>query len=338
MTEKSGMAVSEFLKSIKVGEKEHKDGLSIFPLLTDIKSDYDYITLDEALMAGTLKVTEIGSGTVPEIKVLNSGKKDVFIMDGEELVGARQNRIVNISLIVPAESVIDIPVSCVEHGRWRQATEKFHSSQNISYANLRRQQKEAVMDSMKEEDSFRGNQSRVWNNIEVQICKMCVTSPTSAMSDIYEKEKIRINNYKDIFKLVDGQVGAVFAIGGDIFGMDLFGKEDTCKKLMPKIINSYVMEILLENQTGKQPERKDTEAFIAGVSESVFSEKKSPGKGMTVSISGKTASGTSLVAEDTVVHTAVFKNPEDKQQTYKTEYERLVYMDQPSRRRDNIIR
>ena len=109
MTEKSGMAVSEFLKSIKVGEKEHKDGLSIFPLLTDVKSDYDYITLDEALMAGTLKVTEIGSGTVPEIKVLNSGSKDVFIMDGEELVGARQNRIVNISLIVPAESVINIP-------------------------------------------------------------------------------------------------------------------------------------------------------------------------------------------------------------------------------------
>ena len=338
MTGKSEMAVSDFLKSLKTGGKQYKDGLGVFPLLTDVKSDYDYITLDEALAAGSLKVTEIGSGTVPEIRVLNSGKKDVFIMDGEELVGARQNRIVNISLIVPAESEINIPVSCVEQGRWHHTTEKFNSSRNISYANLRRNQKESVMHSIREENSFHANQSRVWNNIEEMACKMSVKSPTSAMSDIYEKEKNRIEDYRDIFKLIVGQVGAVFAIGSDIFGMDVFDREDTCKKLMPKITRSYVMEILYGSKTEKQPGVKDVEVFLAAVAQSGFTAKKSPGKGMAVSITGKTGSGTSLVADDAVVHTAVFNNPEQKQQADKADYERLTYMDQPSRRRNNIIR
>jgi hypothetical protein len=38
--------------------------------------------------------------------------------DGEQLVGAKQNRILNMTVLVAAETEVTIPVSCVERGRW----------------------------------------------------------------------------------------------------------------------------------------------------------------------------------------------------------------------------
>jgi hypothetical protein len=333
VTETTVATVQEFLKSLKVGEGQYKDGLTIFTLYSDIRSVYEYITLDEALKEDILTVKEIGSGTVPEISVLNKGKKDVFIMDGEELVGAKQNRMVNISLIVPAESEIKIPVSCVEQGRWHHTSEKFYASDNISYANLRKKQKASVMYSMRV-GGFHANQGEVWDNIEAKMDELSVNSSTGAMSDIYEKEKGHIDIYKDIFKHVEGQIGAVFAIGKTIFGMDVFDKEDTCRKLMPKIIRSYVMEILYGDKRDKQPEAEDVKEFLKTVAESQFSPHKSPGAGTTVSITGKKVAGTSLVMKDTVVHTAIFNKIEQEKQE-----ERYSYMRYPSERRNiNIIR
>ena len=335
MTEKTAVAVQEFLKSLRIGEKQYKDGLTIFPLHSDMKSDYDYLTLDEALKEDVLTVKELGSATVPEIIVLNKGSKDVFIMDGEELIGAKQNRIVNISLIVPAESEIEIPVSCVEQGRWHHISENFRVSDNISYANLRKKQKASVMCSLESVGKFQADQGEVWEDIEWCISQRKVSSPTAAMSDIYEKEKSRIDDYKETFKPAEGQIGAVFAIGKTIFGMDVFDKEDTCKKLMPKITRSYVMEIISGAKTDKQPEDKDVKEFLKAVIESQFTPRKSPGAGMTVSITGKEVAGTSLVAKEAVVHTALFNKPDHK----KRQEEKYSYMRNPSERRDaNIIR
>ena len=336
MTEKTAAAVQEFLKSLRVGEKQHKDGLTIFPLHSDMKSDYDYLTLDEALKEGVIRVTEVGSGTVPEIRVLNKGAKDVFIMDGEELIGAKQNRIVNISLIVPAESETGIPVSCVEQGRWHHVSKEFCASENISYANLRKKQKASVMYSAERAGKFQADQGEVWEDIACCMSARKISSPTAAMSDIYKKEKSRIDDYKDIFKPEEDQIGAVFAIGKNIFGMDIFDKEATCKKLMPKIINNYVMEILYGDKSANQPDNKDAEEFLRAVYESQFSSRKSPGAGMTVSITGKTAGGTSLVAaKNTVVHTAIFNKAEHQQQKEKpAEDANLSYLSNPSRRRN----
>jgi len=71
-----------------------------------------YLTLDQALGGGWAEITEISEqGSVPELRVTNKGAKAVFILDGEELVGSKQNRVVNLSILVPATSKLTIPVS-----------------------------------------------------------------------------------------------------------------------------------------------------------------------------------------------------------------------------------
>jgi ARG and Rhodanese-Phosphatase-superfamily-associated Protein domain len=95
------------------------------------------------------KVTEINDGGhVPELTVLNGLDADVLILDGEELVGAKQNRIVNTTLIIGRMREVVIPVSCVEQGRWHYRTKAFKSSKANLYAELRKKKAKAVSMSL----------------------------------------------------------------------------------------------------------------------------------------------------------------------------------------------
>ena len=92
-------------------------------------STLDYLVLDEALASGLVEITEVSEqGSVPELKFINRGPKPVLIVDGEELLGAKQNRIVNLTILVAANSELTIPVSCVEAGRWRSRSRAFTSA------------------------------------------------------------------------------------------------------------------------------------------------------------------------------------------------------------------
>ena len=95
-------------------------GLAIFPLLASTESDVDYAIASDVLDSGEVIVEEATKdGRVPFLIVKNNSSRMVFFMEGEELVGGKQNRFLNTSLVVAANSSVRIPVSCVEQGRWR---------------------------------------------------------------------------------------------------------------------------------------------------------------------------------------------------------------------------
>ncbi len=103
------------LDTLEIGEPVAAANLTMFPLLLPEDTLPAYLTLDEALAGGLASVTEVSeSGSVPELLVKNRAPQPILILDGEELVGAKQNRIVNLSILVPARETLHIPVSCVE--------------------------------------------------------------------------------------------------------------------------------------------------------------------------------------------------------------------------------
>jgi hypothetical protein len=65
---------------------------------------------------------------VPRIKIINRSVHMVFVMAGEQLVGCKQNRVVNASIMVPPQSEVPLPVTCVERGRWRYSSSVFSSA------------------------------------------------------------------------------------------------------------------------------------------------------------------------------------------------------------------
>ena len=115
--------IKNYLEQLKVGRKQSYKNLALYPLLSTYNLGLEYLMLDEALSENLIEIVEKDSdGSVPELRVMNKSPKMILILDGEELVGAKQNRIVNTTILVQGNATIVIPVSCVEHGRWSYDT------------------------------------------------------------------------------------------------------------------------------------------------------------------------------------------------------------------------
>jgi len=161
--------------------------LTIFPLFSSYTLDLDYLMLDEALSEGVTEIVEVGrEGTVPQLKVVNKSPKMVLILDGEELVGAKQNRIVNTTILIQGNTTVVIPVSCVEQGRWFYDSPRFSSKERVMSPSLRAMKSEQVQFSLRSSGDYRSDQGAIWEEISEKAERRGARSPSMAMAEIYE--------------------------------------------------------------------------------------------------------------------------------------------------------
>src|SRR4051812_32141066 len=138
------------LPEVRVGDPARHESLTVFPLFSPPDGSIDYLLSDEAIQAGSVTVEEVNEGgSVPNLLVNNTGDHRVLFLEGEELRGAKQNRVLNTSVLVAAQSKTTIPVSCVEQGRWRYRTKHFVSGGSHSSSKLRHILKKSSYQSMK---------------------------------------------------------------------------------------------------------------------------------------------------------------------------------------------
>jgi len=110
--------ITDFISGIDFGEVQDFKNLQIIPLFIEGEEGPVYLTLKEALEKRLPVVKEVSAeASVPELKVINNADVPVFLMDGEELAGAKQNRVLNTSILLKKKSELIIPVSCTEQGR-----------------------------------------------------------------------------------------------------------------------------------------------------------------------------------------------------------------------------
>lgn len=304
--------ILDALKNVRIGEPTSHGNLTLFPLLGDNPKALEYLTLDEALEKKCSEVTEVNErGSVPELRFINSGALPVFLLDGEQLIGAKQNRILNLSIVVAGGKTVIIPVSCVEAGRWHHRTYNFAASPGLHYAEGRAQKMAQVSESMHSTGRRTSNQSKVWENIALKSSRLGVASKTSAMSDIFCQAESRMEDYNRHFSASEGQSGAVFAINGRVVGLELFDSAVTLKKLFPKLMNSYGLDAL-DRATAETSEKvrscavEDVEAFLKRLAEAGKEEFDAVGEGRDVRLSGKDLTGAALVVDDRVVHLSAF--------------------------------
>jgi hypothetical protein len=193
----------------------------VFPLFSDGNGGVEYRLSDEALADESVAVEEVDeSGSVPDLLVENKGDIRVLFLEGEELIGAKQNRILNTSVLVAAHSKTKIPVSCVEQGRWGYRSRYFGSSGSHSSPSLRRVVKSSVSRAIRAKRGHSSDQGAVWKEVACLHATHGVSSDTSAMSDAYDMHRGRIEEYQDRLKYVEGATGAAVAIGNKIVAFD----------------------------------------------------------------------------------------------------------------------
>jgi hypothetical protein len=122
MSKHGGSELSALLASVQVGDPLAVGAQTIVPLLRVVRAPEGApkaTLLGEALAKGEATVTEVClDGSVNEVRVRHAGTELLLLLDGDQLLGARQNRVFNASFLVMPGSDVVLPVSCVERGRW----------------------------------------------------------------------------------------------------------------------------------------------------------------------------------------------------------------------------
>lgn len=240
--------ITRVLSRLRVGAPVRAAALDMFPLLLDGDEqplEPPYAVLRDAMAAGTGRVSEVSAqGVVPSLRFRNDDSRPVLLIDGEELEGCKQNRILNLSILAPARRDIEIPVSCVEMGRWHSKSSHFRSSGRTMYAGLRASKMSRVSASLAREGSRHSDQGEIWESISSKSRRMGSQSRTQAMSGLFEERERQIEHITAAFSPQPRQVGAVFALRGKLAGLEMFDAPQTMQKYLRGIVEGYALEAL----------------------------------------------------------------------------------------------
>lgn len=163
--EAAGAELVAWLGTLRLAMPRRSGSLAVVPVYGGERpTSAAYCTLVAALAAGEASITELASASVPTLRVLNYGARPVLILDGEEVVGGWQNRVVNTTLLVPPKTAFDLPVSCIEHGRWHEMRATFEPGEAV-HPSLRRQKAEQVTASFHVAAQPQADQGAVWAEV-----------------------------------------------------------------------------------------------------------------------------------------------------------------------------
>ena len=308
-------AVAQLLQSLSIGAPLTAGNLTMFPLLKSGTGAPDYRLLDESLDAGLAEVSEISDGgSVPELHFRNRSDTDILLVDGEELVGAKQNRVLNLTLLVGAGQEVKIPVSCVEAGRWAWRSQRFSSGKRKLHAKARMEKMRGVSASMREsgERARPDIQHAVWRSVEDKMASFECRSATASLHDVYDASEQRLAQVRSQIKAQPDQVGAAFAVDGKLVGAELFDAPATLAKLLPKLVDSYAFDALELRGSGSHPEAArspalaEVQALLARIAQAPQTAYAAAAKGTDVRIDAPALHGAALVEGERVLHLSAF--------------------------------
>ena len=301
-------AIKEKIMNIQPGDMQQYRNVTVFPLFCRFKPPVKHLVLKEAMEQGLITIGEVNErGHVPQLKVTSNASAPVLILDGEELFGAKQNRVLNTTVLLGKHSVTIIPVSCTEQGRWHYESKTFTESGIIMSPRLRELKNRSVQESLRTAREFHSDQCAIWDGIRDQADHASVSSPTGAMRDVHENRREDISDYCRHFPLVSGQQGVLVAIGQEVVGMDVVAYPQAYALLHDKLVQSYVLDaITLSSDKRKTPDKAQAQDFIDSIAGCETTKYKSVGHGWDVRFQGKNIHGSVLVYRGGAVHLAFF--------------------------------
>ncbi len=327
--------LQEEFSRIEIGKSSQFRNLKLFSLIRrDVGgAAFDYLLLEDGIAQGKVRVTELsGGGSVPELSIINDADLPVLLVDGEELVGAKQNRVLNLTILVPAKNTMVIPVSCVEAGRWRSASVDLKTAGHMMYSGARGQRVSQVTGSMRSSGSRSSDQGAVWEELAAKAVRLKTASPTQAMSALFDHHARGVEEFVRAFTYEENQCGIAFAISGRLFGLDLFDSAEVMQKFFQKLVRSYALDALDSDADGQEHAgMEELSAFLNGIGAAASFSDSAVGLGKDVRITGSAVSGAALWAKERYLHICAFAK-ESASAERPSFWTRLT---RPSRRRVN---
>ena len=300
--------------NLKLGEMLIHNELAVVPLFCTTVGGPEYVTLKEALDGGGLTISEVSEGgSVPELKVINACNRHVLLVDGEELAGAKQNRVLNTTILVAAGASALIPVSCTEQGRWSYRSARFEDSDVCMPPSQRSRKNASVSCSLEASHSFRSDQGEVWDSIQALHTSHRTSSGTGAMKDAYEAKREDLNSYLEAFPCQEGQCGMAVLIKGRVAGVEMVSRPEAYRHLHAKLLQSYAMDIPQARPGQSGPVRAKVRKILERMMSAAEQRFPSVGLGEDCRYTAKGLLGSALQVEEWLVHLAFFRSSEQQQ-------------------------
>ncbi len=309
---------AQLVRELCLGERQTEGPLAVFPLFANVHAGAGggedaaprrrrphYITLRQALADGRAVITEVSEGgSVPELCVVNKGDARILVLDGEELRGAKQNRVLSTAILIDRQTTLVVPVSCTEQGRWAYASREFAESEMLAERQVRFSMRSSTHAAMRSGAPAYADQGAVWSEVEGLHRRQGTHSDTSAMRDSFVARKGDLDRLLAAFPLLDGQTGVLVLHGACVVGLDLVSRAPQYAELHDKLLRSYAFEALVRG--GEAGDRPVAEAFLERIAGLPGQRFKSPGLGWDVRFEGAGVLGSALVYRGQAVHAAFF--------------------------------
>ncbi|GAC1327088.1 MAG: hypothetical protein NVSMB17_00660 [Candidatus Dormibacteria bacterium] len=329
-SEPAATAVLERIKldspgGLTLGRARSVGALTLVPVFHEGPSA-GYIPYASIQGAGLLDVAEVtGGGQVNTLVAHNRADQPVLLLEGEILEGMQQTRVLNISILVPAKTTLEIPVSCVEAGRWRNegraaARHEFHLSPRA-----RSRKSESVSRSARQVGAFLSDQGAVWASVDAELSAQGVHSPTREFAEIGRRKRDEVSRELSELEPRPGQAGVVAVVGGKPLCFDLFDRASTLAAVWRGLVGSYALDAMTVSKRAAAARDAATAAkWLGTLGSATPTAHPGVGLGDNVVLTANGVGATSLVLDSAVVHLAAFVTPE------------TGGFDRPSRRGDRI--
>ena len=232
--------IGDFFTSLEPMHVQHIAGLTLFPLKATVKSNLENLkTFDQLADLGLAKAVERqGGATVTSINIENKSDASLLLLDGEGIVGAKQNRMIQRSVIVAPNSCHSVPVNCVEQGRWSYSGSRDFESATFAISPKMRD----VKGNFLREKSDHRVQSAMWDEITMLERKLGASSPTKDLDEIIaSRQMVSSQEIREFVKKTPCNGFLVFGSGRPF--IELFGREDLCEQFITKSIRTWIADV-----------------------------------------------------------------------------------------------
>jgi hypothetical protein len=302
-------AVRAALAGARLGAPLHHRNLTVFPLYLDSAGEPPYDLFRDALARGDVEVREVSeAGSVPNLTLVNRGTRPVLVPEGEILTGAKQNRVVNITVLVAAASTYTLPVSCVESGRWHSVSATFAGGSHAHPA-LRAAKLVSVHASRHAGHGTTSDQGRVWAEVDRASAQLGVHSHTSSLTDVMEGAGERRQPYREAITLPADACGFVAGSGGRVIGLEAFGSPSVMARVAASLTDAYFTQASWDGRKRRQTTEREARAFLDTVAEGLQSCDRQTSAGAELELTTPDLTGTALAYAGRLCHVAAFALP-----------------------------
>ena len=297
----------EQLQHASVGRPITKNGIALHPV-------YLHGSSATTVGFGHVIVEELGSASVPTLRATNPAAHPSVILEGELVFGGLQDRIINSTIIVPANSSIEVPVSCVEQGRWSNEGSFSRSGRRAT----RRVRRSQIAGGLRT-GGRTSDQGAVWESVRHELERFRVSSQsgslaavthridtTNPMASSGEDRVLRAIREVTAMGPLPGQRGVVVTHGRRVVSAEVLSSTEHLASVWAGIVESALVEAVDPTIRKGSPSSTSVLRFLKKLAEGDGTRSPGIGLGVEYTVETRGVIGRSIVLDDMLVHASAF--------------------------------